>query len=110
MIANAVNWVLNVPFSRISQPVLSDAKNVQLVELIDFLHEVINRSDDVILEEDCFISRAGRLTLDSDLLRTMSECFAYFSDEVGHSSEEILAITGLHSEVLNSLRLRLLMV
>jgi hypothetical protein len=100
VMAHAINWVLNVPFDRTPEPSFSEAQRNSLGELLDFLHAALGRSGDALLEE---------ISLDSDLLPAARQCVAAFNNEVGHSPDEVAAITGLPIGALRSLQARLSM-
>jgi hypothetical protein len=110
IIASAIAWTLYSPFYRSTPPDLSDHECHRLQLIFDSICRCRHESETSL---DARVSKAGlivrncALTSDIREVRHIVTCTRSFDTEIGHSSDEVLAVTGLPISQLKSLLERL---
>lgn len=110
IIGNAITWTLYTPFYKSAPPELSGHERGRLQLIFDSIcrlrQEVGNILEGRINEMELNVQNCS-LTSNREVIRHIIVCLRSFYNEIGHSPNEVLAVTGMPISQLDSLLERL---
>jgi len=106
VLAAAISWTLWSPFYRSTAPEFSEPQKERLQAIFDEICRELHLSDSgwsATLDNDSLIIRGRTVTVGSSETRSLRVCLDACFTEIGHSTTEVLAVTGLPSVLYSSL-------
>lgn len=108
-----VSWSLYSPFYLSVSPVFSKAEAERLVSIhstsYDAIHEPAPKWD-ATLSPNLLIVRGRTIAEGDKEIKNLWICLTAFHREIGHSPNEVMAVTGVSLSILNSLLERFTLV
>jgi hypothetical protein len=108
IIANAIDWTLNVTFDRSEPPAFAEEDLGRLETLLDAINPLVcNGAKDVVLSWREFRHSGAILTSRPEDILHICWCIKAFTNEIGHSRTEIETVTGVSYGVFEQFLRRL---